>query len=492
MRYQTLALALILSLTLLRVWVAQAVALSDVEAYYWTWSTQLSWSYFDHGPVVALLIRLGTALLGHSPLGVRLPFILISALTMGLAALLTRRLCPDSAAIPWTVAVMMAMPVFLFAGGAANPDVPWVALVLVFVHLILNARQGSWWWIPAAGLVVGISFCTKYFGAVLIVPLLYVSVHHARPLRATCAAVVAALSGALPVLYWNWIHGGASFGYHLQGRHSQAPGLSLENLAKLIGGQLGYLSPLVLVGILAAGVALWRCRQRDPQARVLLWVALPLLLSGYLLILLVPSAEPHWPVAGYLPLAAMLGALLPRWWNQRRNVRIAAVSALIFSGVVGLAFHLHVLTDWGVRLMPAGYVPRYDLSNELRGWPRVGAQIEREIQGHKNVLVGGCHYTTCAQLKFTGRGSFNVVCPSPRMDQFDFMPGGDGSGARNVDLIYVKDDRFPFDAAQLYLCDQVQRTSVISILRGGRTVRRFELHLCRNFQGLKATRWPPL
>ena len=41
------------------------------EAYYWVWSRHLAAGYLDHPPMVALLIRLGTACLGTSELGIR-------------------------------------------------------------------------------------------------------------------------------------------------------------------------------------------------------------------------------------------------------------------------------------------------------------------------------------------------------------------------------------------------------------------------------------
>src|ERR1700677_2962050 len=40
------------------------------EAYYWVWSQHLALSYLDHPPIVAYLIRLGTALMGNTELGV--------------------------------------------------------------------------------------------------------------------------------------------------------------------------------------------------------------------------------------------------------------------------------------------------------------------------------------------------------------------------------------------------------------------------------------
>lgn len=109
-------------------------------------------------------------------------------------------------------------------------------------------------------------------------------------------------------------------------------------------------------------------------------------------------------------------------------------------------------------------------------------------------MVAGCHYTTCAQLRFAARGRFEVRCPSPRRDQFDYFPGGDGSAPRAapVDLLYVKDVlRFPFDADELYRCGAVTTLGTVEIRRAGRRVRAFALQRCRHYRGLRARRWPP-
>ena len=65
-------LPLLGALLFLRLAVAASTGLSPDEAYYWVWSRALAPGYLDHPPMVALMIRAGTALAGENPLGVRL------------------------------------------------------------------------------------------------------------------------------------------------------------------------------------------------------------------------------------------------------------------------------------------------------------------------------------------------------------------------------------------------------------------------------------
>jgi hypothetical protein len=229
-------------------------------------------------------------------------------------------------------------------------------------------------------------------------------------------------------------------------------------------------------------------------ARTLLAVTAALALPAYALIAVVPGAEPHWPAAGYLPLVVFAALALPAWWRARpRTTRALVALGACISGAFALAFHVHVLTDLGLRLMPQRYEPRYDLANELVGWPQVADAVARAVRSTRDPAVAAaCHYTSCSQLAFAARGRFEVLCPSPRLDQFDLStPEGDGARRRHVALIYVRDERFPFDAHELYRCAQVTAGEVLRIWRGGRVVRRFALQRCAGFAGLRAAQWPP-
>jgi 4-amino-4-deoxy-L-arabinose transferase-like glycosyltransferase len=486
----SLALGLIGLVTLVRIYAAASLGLGDAEAYYWTWSQHLAAGYLDHGPVVAWLIRLGTVLGGHSTLAVRAPFILISAATaLGCAALAVRLAGGRRRAATWAVAALLSMPAFLVAGPAANPDVPLVGLVVALLAALLAADTSSrpLPWLALAGGLVGLAISTKLFGLVLLLPLA-VAAWHARPrLAALGLGSGCALIGAAPILLWNLQHGLATFRYHLVLRHSRPPGPSLANLGKLVGGQLGYVSPLLLCGLLAVLVELWR-RRRSSPAPTLLLCSLPLLLAGWALILVVPSAEPHWPLAGYIPLLVALAADLAVR-PARKAVRGLIAATIALALLLGVGIHVYLLSDLGVRLMPAAYNARLDLSNELHGWPAVAAAVRE--QRRPDEPVAGCHYTVCSQLAFASRGAFPVLCPSPRLDQFDLEPGGDGSDRRGGDLLYVLDERFPFTADQLYRCGAVDELAPVSVERAGRTVRSFRLQRCRGYQGLRALRWPP-
>src|SRR5690349_15209174 len=81
-RYLAQVTCLIAVLIVVRIATAAMSPLAFDEAYYWLWSKHLAGGYFDHPPMVAIIIRLGTLIAGDTELGVRL----ISTLLAGPAS----------------------------------------------------------------------------------------------------------------------------------------------------------------------------------------------------------------------------------------------------------------------------------------------------------------------------------------------------------------------------------------------------------------------
>src|SRR6476660_7382734 len=68
----------ILAMIALRLIAAAYTPLTFDEAYYWMWSKSLAGGYYDHPPMVAFVIRLGTLIAGDTAFGVRLVSILLA------------------------------------------------------------------------------------------------------------------------------------------------------------------------------------------------------------------------------------------------------------------------------------------------------------------------------------------------------------------------------------------------------------------------------
>jgi hypothetical protein len=99
------------------------------EAYYWMYSKNLDWGFFDHPPMTALLVFIGDSLM-HNELGVRLLVILLSTLTM---AMIMNEL-NEKKDLFFLAVFMLSFPlVHTHIGGfMALPDTPLVFFTLLF------------------------------------------------------------------------------------------------------------------------------------------------------------------------------------------------------------------------------------------------------------------------------------------------------------------------------------------------------------------------
>lgn len=99
------------------------------ETYYWLYSKQLSWGYFDHPPMTAFLVFLGDSIM-HNQLGVRLFMIVLSTLTM---AMIMNEL-NEKKDNYFLVLFLLSFPLMHthIGGFLALPDTPLVFFTLLF------------------------------------------------------------------------------------------------------------------------------------------------------------------------------------------------------------------------------------------------------------------------------------------------------------------------------------------------------------------------
>ena len=137
------AVWVVLLATALRLVFANFTGLGIDESYMVAASDHFAASYFDH-PLASWWLELGSRALFHSmaPLVVRLPFILLSAVSSWLIYKITLRLYGRSAAF-WAVVAYNISPVFSLAFGSwVLPDGPLDAALLA-APMPCSRRWGS-------------------------------------------------------------------------------------------------------------------------------------------------------------------------------------------------------------------------------------------------------------------------------------------------------------------------------------------------------------
>jgi len=300
----------ILAVSLIRLLVAARYPLTPDESYYWVWSKHLAYGYTDHPPMVAWLIRLGTAL-GDGPLAVRLPFIVceaIAAYAAGRAAMiLSGNLVAGTAA---TLAVLL-IPQGRLAVGEALPDGPYLAAWAISIWLAARlSMRASWPAAAALGFSLAGAILSRFFGWAVVCGIVAYAVAPSRRAlwRQLWISLLIALVLYTPFVCWNAAHNWSNFAFTFANRQPMHA-LSTHRLAILSSLRLVVLTALVW---LVAYFTVIR-----PHLPLLAWTALPFP-TAVALISFFQTTESYYILGPLISLCVAVGIAYARQSENRR------------------------------------------------------------------------------------------------------------------------------------------------------------------------------
>src|ERR1700754_1916679 len=139
--------ALIAAMTVMRLIYAGLIDLRTDEAYYWTWSKESALSFLDHPPVIAWFIRFGTAIFGDTTLGVRFAGIVAMLVTQLLLADIVRRVTHDFRAIVFALLMPEAALYYGLLMAKVSPDTALIPFAVAMIwSLVRLAESGGLRW----------------------------------------------------------------------------------------------------------------------------------------------------------------------------------------------------------------------------------------------------------------------------------------------------------------------------------------------------------
>ena len=406
------SIGLVIYVTALRLYFGAHVDLMPEETYYWNYSRHLALGYLDHPPMVAWLIRAGTALLGHTALGVRIGAVLCGLVTSVFVYRLTRNLYGRSSAA-LALALAQAMPFFFVQGLLMTPDTPlttaWAASLYFLERALIGGNGRAWLW---AGLCLGLGMLSKYtIGLLGLGALVYLVIDaDVRPwLRRFEPYAAAALAFAIfsPVIVWNAEHHWASFAFQTARRLAGRPRFALP---ALIGAAIVLITP---TGFAAAVRAIAPRRSGAPAdakqraARRFLLCVLLVPMSVFVLFSLRRQVKLDWTGATWLAALPLIAfelvdagrggaSVMRRMW---RASMLPTIGVLCVAYPIGLYHLAHGLPGLG-----------YDRRIELLpvGWRQLGRRIDavaerfRREHGTVPLVVGMDRYVIASELAFYG------------------------------------------------------------------------------------------
>ncbi|MES2522056.1 MAG: glycosyltransferase family 39 protein [Gemmatimonadota bacterium] len=463
----TTAILWIVGAFVVRTLLASLVPLLPDETYYWEWTRRLEAGYFDHPPGVALLVRLGTLLVGDTTAGVRAGPAIAALVTHAAATVLAWQFAGrgrDGASAAARAAALVALvPLATLGLVLATPDAALFAtamLALLGVERALAAPLRSWrstgWW-TVAGIALGGAFVAKYTAVLLPMGLVIACIVHPA-LRARFREAGPWLASAIalalfaPVVVWNILNEWISFRFQLgHGFNPGARGNPLTRELELVGGQVGLASPVLFVLMAIAIIVALRdgwserntTRPTDPSARRFAFgviAAVPMLffaISAWR-----RPVEANWPALIY-PGAIVLLATSREGWARGRAWRIGLGIAAVLLVVVSLQ-------AWRP-LLPLA--PRKDPIARAHGWAELAAATgvamrDPFLNGTVDRWTAADRYQDASELAFHMPGQPTVFALNlgGRPNQYDLWPTAYEKVRPGDGLVVVFDDNPAGDA----------------------------------------------
>ncbi len=339
---------------LIRLWAAVKYPLSYDETYYWEWSRNLDWGYYDQGPLIGWWIRATCLVFGDTVLGVRAGILLAGSLTQVFLALLCRDLFPKAS--PAIAIAPAAITPLAFAGGFLATYDPLVVLFTAMAayfayhalfsksseHLRIGepllatgalsqqsplshtvgeepgvrvSSNAAW---VGLGVAYGLGLLAKHTMAIFAPCLLLFligSKEHRAWLKKTQPYLALLLGFAIyaPNLWWQSRHHWMTFEHLFVLAGKGVDHTPIRRLGEFIGSQAGILTPFLFLGLVAAVIWAWKQwrREGDDRAGFAWCLAAPALVL-FTLLCIKSKVQANWAITGWLT----PGLLYAEWLAQ--------------------------------------------------------------------------------------------------------------------------------------------------------------------------------
>ena len=476
---------LVLGITALRWWVAGHSDFETDEPYYWLWSRGLALGYFDHPPMIAYLIRLGTALFGDTVIGIRSMAIFAMLGSTLLLYVLSLTLFENPRVARLAVLWFAVTPHTAFFSIIMFPDTPailfWV-LSCVALALVWRSGRGEWWYL--FGVSTGLLLASKYTGVFLIggAGLWLLMSTEMRPWLKRYEPYVAGLIILVifsPVILWNEQHAWVSFVKQFGRALDVSSQGGIANLGTFLGIQIAFVSPLIFIFIVAGlAISFWRGWRRQEAN----WLLLALTSAPVLLYFLVHalSAEvlPQWPSAVYSIgcVAAVAAFTMPIDPLSRRPfVRFS------FYAAPCLALALTLVLYAQMTIKPLATVAAHDPLSRFSGWAKLSADVRAVADAQHADYIATNEQGLDGALAFYLRGM--TVFQVSEAIRYVSLPPVDQSLLTRATGIYVALAPLDDMTEVRKHFDSVELVSTIWRARDGDPIEPYDIYRLKGYRG---------
>lgn len=377
---------------------ARLTPLNNDEAYYWMYSTRLDWGYFDHPPMIALMIRIGYYFF-HNELGVRIIVVLSQLVALWVAWMITDKEQRANKEIIFLFFMMIViLPVLNIYGFMATPDAPLLLFSAIFLLVYRKFLEDeSWRNTVFLGLSSAALMYSKYHGALLIILIILSNPRLLKSFRFYSAGLIA-LVLFFPHLFWQYTNGFPSLRYHLVDRIS---GFNPKHVPEYLASQFFFQNPFVLI------VLIWIMIK--VRAKNLFDKALYYIITGFFIFFFISSfryrVEPQWTAVISIPMIILLinnAGYKPWLKDYFRRVAYILFPILLFARVACMF----------------DFVPLAAIKHEFHNkipW----AKDLASLAGDRPVVFTNSYQQPSVYTFYTGKSAFTLDNLDYRKTQYD-------------------------------------------------------------------------
>ncbi|HUB67088.1 MAG TPA: glycosyltransferase family 39 protein [Candidatus Methylacidiphilales bacterium] len=499
--YRKRTVFLLVALLLVRFWFGQTFELSGQEAYLWLQGHNLSPAYWERGPFVPWLIRVGTLFFGDTELGVRWLAAVI-ACTSGFIVFYVARHWFDARSAFWTVVLFILVPMYAWKLSFMTEAAVSTGLMALTLFAFCRALEEDrlWWWL-LGGASCGLALLVAMANAWWIVGLiLYFEIDAKRRARLSevrpWISVVLACLFLTPLVWW-WRGSQVADVLHTRIANSWPlrHGFSWHEGFHFIWMEIWYLCPLFFI-LLA--VALWRLGRRlwhNSHYALLVCLALPGLVWQNLAAFFQEGRFDLTP-ALFLPLVLLTGGTVTQLALTQPRAKWAAILVLAAAGLQSLSglnpFYLAPsLNGKGyqiLRTQSGENVNGFDVTKRQISWRNLADAVQSLQRDQGATLIIADSPETASALSFyLPRNPFVYVEDRPGViTHFDFWPRYDESASPNDSALFIGHSTDPDVGADPPLPGVVQDFAAVMPLDDPPLPnfdRSWKIWICRNFIG---------
>ena len=367
------------------------------EAYYFIYSKHLDWGYFDHPPMVALLVHI-SSLFFNGNLGVRFMTVLLQIPTLILIWLqLDKKETDDNRSVLFYFTISASLVMFVVYGFTTTPDTPLLFFTALFFYAYKKfLNKGSWGFSLLMSIAMAGLIYSKYQGLLVIGFIILSNICLLLNSRFQVALMLA-LAYYIPHLYWQYINDFPSFKFQLISRSEP---FEWGYLLEYFPNQLAAFNPFTLTAVLYVLVR-YKPLQKFERAQYFV-------ISGLILFFLISSfrghVEPHWTVAASVPIIILLNNRIVTDGGLRNYVQKFIGGSLILI----LIARILLVTN----LLPA----------KLNLWGKESRyRAIEKLSESRPVVFSGSYQNPSLYTFFTGNPATVISSVTTRQTQFDIV-----------------------------------------------------------------------